>query len=273
MKRPDQGPTGFKSLAGGLILAAALTACGVKTDPYPEAATLPNKVRNLTQAVTEEGELLLSWQPPETNMVGRPLKSLGGFQVEMADRLADERYCAGCPRIYQPEPVDRIPAATPPPGLTLSPGPYQWRGRLREGHVYHFRVAAVSESGGVHPEARVETVVWALSAPGRLALSAAPGDRIVELAWPRPAPGNRVEIEKRSAGDPWAPLPGLKPETGQGRDLAVAYEQEYEYRGRLGKVKDETGIQGPWSREIKIRVQDLTPPEPPAYLDAAPASG
>jgi hypothetical protein len=142
-----------------LTLALFLAACGVKTAPYPAAAILPQKVRQLTQALTPEGELILTWLPPETNMAGWPLKALGGFQIEMADHPADEHFCSDCPPRYQPEPVDRLPARTPPPGQDMDAGPYEWRRRLEPGHVYYFRVAAVHKNGGVHPGAKTETVV------------------------------------------------------------------------------------------------------------------
>jgi len=147
-----------------LALALFLAACGVKAPPCPPADTLPQKVRQLTQTVTPEGELVLSWLPPETNMAGRPLTDLGGFQIEMADHPDDGHFCADCPPRYRPEPADRLPARTPPPGRNLDPGPYEWRYRLEPGHVYYFRVAAFRKNGGVHPEARTE--VRALSRPG-----------------------------------------------------------------------------------------------------------
>ena len=255
-----------------LALALFLAACGVKSPPYPASAILPQKVRQLNQAVTEDGELVLTWRPPETNMVGRPLKNLGGFQVEMADHMADN-YCSGCPPRYRPEPVDRLPARTPPPDQNLDLGPYEWRYQLEPGHVYHFRVAAVHKNGGVHPQAKTETVVWALTPPETMRLAAALRDGAVEVSWTRQAPDLRVEIEKRSADGPWQALPGLDPDARSHLDLAVAYDQVYEYRGRFLKVKDETRTQGPWSREVKIKVLKLAPPPSPGYLDAALTQG
>ena len=242
------------------LLALFLAACGVKAAPYPPTSVLPQKVRQLTQTVTEGGEMILGWLPPETNMAGRPLTALGGFQVEMADHPDDDSYCSGCPPRYQPEPVDLIPARTPPPGLNLDPGPYEWRRRLEPGHVYHFRVAAVHKNGGVNPQARTETVVRALAAPETMRLKAELRDRAVELGWTRPAPDLKAEVEKKSADGLWRPLPGLDPAASRHLDLEVDYGRVYEYRGRLLKVKDETVIQGPWSREVKIRV--LKPDQP-----------
>ncbi|MDR3135329.1 MAG: hypothetical protein LBU69_04455, partial [Deltaproteobacteria bacterium] len=49
----------------------------------------------------------------------------------------------------------------------------------------------------------------------------------------------------------------------------VSYENEYVYRARLVSQQGETLVPGPWSPEIAVRVEDLVPPPPPAYLDAA----
>jgi len=256
-----------------LTLALFLTACGVKTPPYPAADILPQKVRQLTQSVTEEGDLILSWLPPEVNMAGRPFSSLGGFQVEMADHLADESYCSGCPPRYRPEPVDIIQARTPPPGQGLDFGPYEWRQRLLPGHVYHFRVAALHKNGGVHPQAKTETVVWTVTPPETMSLAAVLHDGAVELSWSRPAPDLGAELQKKSADGPWQILPGLDQSASRHLDLKVAYGQNYEYRGRFLKIKDETKTQGPWSSEVQIKVLKLAPPPPPGHLDAVLAKG
>ena len=263
----------MKSRMTALALVFFLTACGVKSAPYPAADTLPQKVRQLTQTVTEEGQLILTWLPPEINMAGRPLTSLGGFQVEMAESPANEAYCTGCPPRYLSEPVDRLPARPPLPGRNLDPGPYEWRRQLSPGHVYHFRVAAVHKNGGVHPQARTETAVRTLDPLETMRLKASLGDGAVELTWARPAQGLKAEIEKRSADGPWAPLPAIDQAANHYLDLEVAYGQVYEYRGRLLSVEGEALVRGPWSREAQIRVRKLNPPPPPAYLDAAPGMG
>lgn len=254
-----------------LTFLAVAAACGVKTSPYPEAATLPSKVLNLSQSITDQGELVVTWKPPRTNMVGRPLLSLGGFDIEVADNVVDESYCLGCPHEYVK--VDRVPALSPPPGLTLAPGPYIWRYPVKEGHVYHIRVTGVSKSGGRHPQASEEAVVWALPVPGPLGgFSATMGDKAVELGWNRPSAGYRVDIQKKSPGGDWGPLVGLDPARGRYTDLAVAYDQTYVYRGRLARLKDASSVAGPWSPEIAVKVIDVTPPNPPGYLDAALAA-
>ena len=263
----------MKSRLTILALALFLAACGVKSAPYPASDILPQQVRQLTQAITEEGEMVLTWLPPETTMAGRPLINLGGFQVEMADHSADESYCVGCPPRYLPQPVDSIPARTPPPGRNLDPGPYEWRRRLEPGHVYHFRVAAVHKNGGVHPQARTEIVVRTLDTPETMRLQAVLSDGAVELRWGRPAQGLRAEVEKRSADGSWESLPALNQADNRYLDLAVANDRVYEYRGRFLLVEGETVVQGPWSKEVKIEFRKLASPPPPAYLDAASAMG
>ncbi len=258
------------------LVVILVTSCGMKTAPYPEATTLPAKIIGLKQTLTESGELILSWKPPQENMVGRKLESLGGFGIEMAEYVADDNYCLGCPHKYTK--IDTVPAATPPPGMELAPGPYTWNYKVKEGNVYHFRITALSESGGGHPNSRVVTTVWALSNPGELAgFSASMGDKSVELSWRAPGPNYRVDIQKahlpagadEDAAVSWSSIPGLEPNSGRFSDNSVNYENTYLYRGRMVRLKDESNALGPWSAERKVRVIDVTPPNPPGHLDVA----
>lgn len=260
-------------LSALLLIMAFAFACGVKTDPYPEAATLPNKVIDLKQALTDEGELILSWKPPQTNMVGRPLKKIGGFVIEMSDNTVNEAYCEGCPHQYQR--LDTVPAATAPPGLDLAPGPYNWRHKLSDNHVYRVRIYSMAPGGGIHPESLAETVVWSQTSPGPLpGFSAGLGDKAVEIGWAAPGKGFRAEVEKRSGQDgAWRPVPGLDPAKGHYSDLEVDYEKTYYYRGRQARLKNDSSRPGPWSREVAVGVADITPPPPPGHLDAALAEG
>ncbi|MDR1920910.1 MAG: hypothetical protein LBS31_04105, partial [Candidatus Adiutrix sp.] len=66
-RRPAAGPGSFLGLAA--LCLAALAGCGVKTAPYPVDATLPGPVVNLSQNITPEGELILSWLAPQVNRV------------------------------------------------------------------------------------------------------------------------------------------------------------------------------------------------------------
>jgi len=206
------------------------------------------------------------------NMVKRPLKAIGGFAIEMSENTVSETYCEGCPHQYKR--VDEVPAATPSPGLVLAPGPYYWRTKVAENHVYRFRVSSMSPGGGIHPQAVAETVVWVMPDPGPLpGFSAVMGDKSVELGWKRPEKGYRAEIEKGVPGGGWALVTGLDPASGRFNDLAVEYEKTYVYRGRLARLRGDSSRPGPWSREITVKVIDVVPPNPPGYLDAALAQG
>ncbi len=276
-----KAPQGHRLLKGPLCLAGALalclaallfSACGVKSPPYPAEATLPNKVEELNHRVTEEGEVIISWRAPKLNMVGRPLKDLGGFEILLAEYPLDEHYCQSCPHQYRP--VDRLSPLDPPPGLELASGPYQWRYPLKDNHVYRFRVLALSSSGASHPAAWSETIVWSLPGPEKApSLNLRLSDRLVELSWPKPAAGYAVELQKRVGEGSWAPVSGLEPASGRYQDAAVNYEQDYSYRARLCRQAEASSIPGPWSEEKKVRVIDLTPPPPPGHLSAGLAQG
>ncbi|UQZ88828.1 hypothetical protein C4J81_06285 [Deltaproteobacteria bacterium Smac51] len=253
------------------LLLLMVWGCGVKTSPYPADAILPGPVSGLSQFVTDQGELVLSWNAPANNMVGRPLQSLGGFEIEMSDNPANEIYCETCPHRY--EKIDLVPAMTPPPGLMVAQGPYTWRYKLTSGHVYRFRVLSVAKNGGVHPGSAVPAVVWSIPAPGALAgFGASMRDKAVELHWSRPSAGYMAEVEKRASDGQWKPLPDFDGASGRYVDLKVDYENTYVYRGRLTSQKGETRTAGPWSDDRAVNVLDATPPNPPGYLDAALAA-
>ncbi len=258
---------GAALLTYGLLLALLTCACGVKTAPYPAEAALPGPVSELRQFIAPGGELVLSWKAPAENRRGRPLSALGGFSIAMSDNPANEVYCETCPHRYAP--VDRLPAMTPPPGLSVAPGPYQWRYKLTPGRVYRFRVYSVAANGGMHPDSAAQVTVWSIPAPGALpSFEAEMRDKAVEIRWPRPAAGYRAEVEKLEGGQ-WRPIPDMDSASGRYVDLRVEYERSYGYRGRLVGQKGDTQAFGPWSEEKTLKVVDLTPPNPPGYLDAA----
>lgn len=255
------------------LLALAMLfvlACGVKTDPYPAEAILPGPVSGLSQFISDQGELVLSWRAPAENMVGRPLSSLGGFAIEMSDNAANEIYCETCPHRYAR--VDEVPAMTPPPGLAVAPGPYTWRHSLTQGHVYRFRVLSVAKNGGIHPASAATATVWAISAPSALAsFNVALRDKAVDIIWPRPTAGYTAQVEKLQDGQ-WRAIPDIESASGRYLDLHVDYEQSYSYRGRLVSQKGQTLALGAWSSEQTVKIVDRTPPNPPGYLDAALAA-
>lgn len=257
----------ISSILLGLFLLFTLNACGVKTPPYPVESTLPGPIKELRQSLDENSKVTLSWDSPPNNMVKQPLKKLGGFEIEISENPAAE-YCADCPHRYRK--IDLLPALPPPPGLNLAPGPYHWQWQLKTGYVYSFRVAGVSPSGGVHPAAWVATTVWAGGSPGSLAgFSVGLADEAMEVRWNRPSANLQLELEKKGPDGTWQKVPELKSESGRYLDLAVEYEKDYSYRGRLVRREGESLNPGPWTAEVNIHFEDVVAPPPPAFVDVA----
>jgi hypothetical protein len=257
-------------LKKALLLAAAMAvvfgaaACGVKTHPWPEMVTLPGPVRGLSQRLDFDGRLLLSWLPPETNIAGRPLQTLDHFEVWGADYSAVD-YCEGCPVGFVKFADVFIQA--PPPGMELAPGPYVWETRLRPGRVYVFRVAGFSPRGAVNSQAWVRTTVWNLPAPPALSgFTTVADDLSVRLLWSPPSEGTVVEVQRREGQGSFVTL---DPVRDVRVDTAVAYGRHYVYRARTVLVKGETRIPGPWTNDSEVTIEDLLPPPPPSFLDAA----
>ncbi|MGL4208304.1 MAG: fibronectin type III domain-containing protein [Candidatus Adiutrix sp.] len=259
----------FIGLSLVLFLVLALTSCGVKTPPYPTSATLPGPVLALNQTITPQGKLIITFRAPRVNMVGRPLASLGGFEIEMSENILNENYCPTCPHRY--EKIDIVPPLPPPPGLALNPNIYEWQYQLTPGHVYRFRVVALSKNRGKHPEAKEELVVWFPAAVEPLkSFSATLGHRAVILNWRPPATtAFSVEVEKKQENTQWQALAAALAQVGQYLDVAVSYETVYYYRARLVHQIENSLVPGPWSPEIAVKVINLVAPNPPAYLDAA----
>jgi hypothetical protein len=247
-----------------LFSAAIVSACGVKTHPWPEMATLPAKVENLAQTLDSEGHLWLSWTAPMDNAAGRPLQTLDHFEVWGAD-YDMASFCQGCP--VRPVKLADVYLAAPAPGLNIAKGPYVWETGLRPGRVYVFRVAGFSSRGAVNPAAWTETVVWSAPPPGALSgFTAAAEDLSVILNYPEPGGDLSVEVQRRKGGGPWE---ALDPLMSKGLDTSVKYGESYAYRARLVRTKEGTKVPGPWTSERSLAIEDTLPPPPPGHLDAA----
>jgi hypothetical protein len=268
--RPSHGtePSLRPLAAIAVVVAAAsllLSACGVKTHPYPESSTLPAKVGDLRQEQDSRGRLRLSWSAPTLNMAGRPLQVLGHFEVWGADYPAAE-FCDGCPSNYRK--LGEVHLQPPPPGLEINEGPYYWGAELKSGRVYRFRVAGFSTRGAAHRDAWTEATVYAVPQPGTLeGFSASVDDRSVRLGFRSSGPDEILEVQRREGAGTWRKLNLLR--SGY-VDLDVAYGHSYTYRGRRIRRSGESRVPGPWSREISVQVDDHQAPRPVGYLDASP---
>jgi hypothetical protein len=163
--------------------------------------------------------------------------------------------------------LDEVFLQPAPPGLNLFQGPYSWQIVLKKNRVYRFRVAGFSGRGAVHPGSWKEITVWSVEPPGQvLDFRAVPEDLTVKLTFKQPPNGFKVEVEKAVGDGGFAPLsldqmPHL--------DLNVAYEHDYRYRARLVGLLDSVSTPGAFGSEILVKIRDLVPPRPIAYLDAA----
>ncbi|MDR1394683.1 MAG: fibronectin type III domain-containing protein [Deltaproteobacteria bacterium] len=263
--------SGFAALAVLVLAGLLVSACGVKTHPYPEGATLPGPVRNLVQTQDDQGQLWLTWLSPLDNAAGRPLKSLDHFEVWGAD-YEKAGFCEGCPVTYQK--LAEVYLKPPAPGLDINEGPYQWQTSIRPDRAYRFRVAGFSGRGAVNPASWQEAAVYGQAGPGRLArFSAEAEDLAVRLSFSRPAAGQEIEIWKKAPDRDWFRLDLAGAEGGSLADLQVVYGQTYVYRARLMSQEGQSRVPGPFSREITVRPEDLLPPRPVGFLDASADAG
>jgi hypothetical protein len=226
-------------------------------------------VRNLAQTQEPDGQLWLTWLSPLYNAANRPLKTLDHFEVWGAD-YPKKGFCEGCPVTY--EKLADVYLIAPAPGLLVAEGPYRWRTTIKPDRAYRFSVAGFSSRGAVNPTSWREITVYGQNNPGSIGhFSAVADDLAVRLSFTRPKKGQKVEVQKLAPGRSWATLTGLDETTGGGEDLDVAYGQTYSYRARLLAEENASLAPGPFSSEIRVRVEDLEPPRPIGYLDAAMA--
>ncbi|MDR2422339.1 MAG: hypothetical protein LBE01_03075 [Deltaproteobacteria bacterium] len=261
----------FRAAALLAFLPLFLGACGVKTHPYPEAAVLPGPVRELTQSQGPDGQLWLTWLSPLENMVNRPLRTLDHFEVWGAD-YERKGFCDGCPVTYRK--LAEVYLLSPPPGALVAEGPYRWETTVKPDRAYRFRVAGFSGRGSVNPQSWREVTVFGQANPGALAhFSAKADDLSVRLSWAKPKAGQRVEVQRLTPEREWVALAGLDEAKGSYEDLDVAYGRVYVYRARLLAEDGQSLAPGPFSPEIRASVEDLLPPRPIGFLDAAMAQG
>ncbi|MFO7605141.1 MAG: fibronectin type III domain-containing protein [Desulfurivibrionaceae bacterium] len=121
-------------LAGMLVLAAVLSACGKKTAPIPPQAIIPLPITDLTHQLDDSG-VTLSWSAPVRSEQGRRLPEIDSYLIERAEyALAD--FCKNCPVRYTE--VGVIAGEDDPAGwgenLTFRDE------ELKAGHIYYYRV-------------------------------------------------------------------------------------------------------------------------------------
>ena len=96
----------FRILCFLLIL---LSGCGRYITPTSPEELIPLPVDLLTASIVpEDGSLLITWMAPQSNISGKKLKELNGYQIEKAEGGADKTL-SDAPLERQFEKVDFIP--------------------------------------------------------------------------------------------------------------------------------------------------------------------
>ncbi|MFH1090593.1 MAG: fibronectin type III domain-containing protein [Pseudomonadota bacterium] len=271
----------WKAARLGLLLCSVILigpACGVKTPPLPADKLLPAEVSPPEFRIEEDGLLVISFRPPQKNVSGTPLKSLGGFIVDRSENKLEPGFCPGCPVRYTKR--FEIEAAKPPPRKYVAERVYEFKDRLRPGYVYHYRLFAYDKGEDFDP-ARVRTLVVYYDNPIRPpeALEIRTEDRQVFLRWPAPdrlVDGRPVtdlagyDIFRRQPDTDWTRINPAGPyKDNFFEDTRVTNGVSYEYKVRSVRQFRQTMIPGPFSIVVSARPTDLTPPPTPANVAAA----
>jgi hypothetical protein len=263
-------------------LFAVLTACGRKGDPTVPVRYIPGPVEDLV-ATPKENTVILSWNRPDKNADGSPIKDLAEFVILRADISEDVKE-------YVYKKIMVIALDKPEPSIIKENMVYlQDAGEdlsppgLNYGKTFGYKVFSINKSKilGKERETRVTLSIPPGNPDGFMATS---GDARVMLNWT--SPSKRIDgseltdlrgyniyrgREKGVYGD--TPVnPGLilsQTYTDQG----LENNKPYYYIIKAVNTLTPPWNEGPPSAEISVTPQKMTPPDPPKRLIAVPAEG
>ncbi|MHB8067953.1 MAG: fibronectin type III domain-containing protein [Desulfobaccales bacterium] len=254
----------------GLLL---LTGCGKKLAPIPPDAVLPAAVRDFR--LTQEGDaLVLSWLFPKENLLGQPLTQMQGFRVLRAELKGLE------PTLPYPEEfvlLADIDLAYPRMGEVRGETViYQDRNLVPEKR-YYYRVAAYDQERYEGAWSRTLSHAWGPPPRAPQDLKAAPGDRIVRLAWPpvtqqqdgrpvRDLVGYRVY--RQSGEGAWLLLKPEPVTVPSFQDVSALNDVEYTYKVRAVRRLGPDLLESVASPARTAMPEKRTPPPPVLNLVA-----
>ncbi len=257
-----------------LVIAFVLVCgCGKKLAPIPPDAVLPAAVRDFR--LTQEGDaLVLTWLFPKENLLGQPLTQIQGFRVLRAELKGLE------PALPYPEEftlLADIDLAYPRMGEVRGEAVIYRDHNLSPEKRYYYRVAAYDQEGYPGAWSRTLSHTWGTPPRAPQDLKAAPGDRIVHLAWQpvsqeqngrpvRDLAGYRVY--RRSGEAPWLllhPEPATVPAF---QDVSALNDVEYTYMVRALRRVGPDLIESRDSATRTAMPEKRTPPPPVLNLVA-----
>jgi hypothetical protein len=261
-----------------LICLALIASCGKKTAPLTPASPRPEAVKDV-KAVARDAVVFLSWPIPAKNIEGKDMNpsEILGFRVFRAEIERDKKRAR-----YKP--VADINLSRPAPAEVRNGRVFWSDGNLRYGHVYGYRIRAVSVRGGISPFSEEVRVAPLLSLSAPKMLSAEGGDSNNLLSWDvvaTRADGSEYEgfvgynvyrgTEKGRYDE--TPLNKEPLRTNSYKDTAVVNNKTYYYMVRAV----DSPIQ-PWkesldSPEASAMSRKLTPPGKPTGLTVVPGVG
>jgi fibronectin type 3 domain-containing protein len=268
----------FARICPALICLALIASCGKKTTPLTPDSPRPEAVKDI-KAIARDEVVFLSWPIPAKNIEGKDMNpsEVLGFHVLRAEIERDKKRA----RYKQ---VAEINLSRPAPAEVRNGRVFWSDSNLRYGHVYGYRIRAVSVRGGISQLSEEVRVAPLLSLAAPKMLSAEGGDSYNLLSWDvvtTRADGSRYEgfvgynvyrgIEKGRYDE--TPLNKEPLRTNSYKDTAVVNKMTYYYMVRAV----DSPIQ-PWkesldSPEASATSRKLTPPEKPTGLTVVPGVG
>jgi hypothetical protein len=167
---------------GILVASCALIGCGLKTNPRPYTAPIPNDVGLVTVQVFP-GNVELRWDKPRRNTDGSEMKDLAGFNVYRSSQEIGEA-CDDCDEAggFHAK-IDLKHPMT----ADIKNGEVVYKDqRISLGHTYYYAISAYNKKDREGPRCPVITVAYDSLPPSPKGLRAT-YDRGIVLRWDKPS--------------------------------------------------------------------------------------